>query len=328
MAAFGLKKLNEKPLTGLKSIIRIANMENREFLISDIVFKIGPRINAAGRIESGRDAVELLISDDEHLAKVMSESINVCNETRKDLDRLTTQEALEMIDSNEVLRARKSTVLFKPDWHKGVIGIVASRLTDSYYRPTVILTESQGMATGSARSVDGFDLYKAVDACSDLLENFGGHMYAAGLTMKLENIEAFEKRFEAYVEDHILPHQLIPQIEIDAEIKLQNINQKFYDILKQFTPFGPGNMKPVFVTRRVMDFGTSKVVGKDRDHLKLELIEECSGSIIHGIGFGMGSHLPKIKNGEPFDICYTIEENVYNGNTSIQIMVRDIRFHS
>ncbi len=326
MAAIGLNKLNTNPSTGLKSIIRIANMENREFLISDIVFKIGPRINAAGRIESGRDAVELLISRDEPLAARMSESINVCNETRKDLDRLTTQEALEMINSSESLQKLKSTVLFKPEWHKGVIGIVASRLTEHYYRPTIIITESQGLATGSARSVDGFDLYKAIESCSDLLENFGGHMYAAGLTMKIENIPQFTQRFEQYVSDNILPEQLIPQIEIDAEIQLKIITPKFYRILKQFTPFGPGNMKPVFVTRRVMDYGTSKLVGKDRDHVKLEIIEECSGSIVQGIGFSMGKYIQKIKSGDPFDICYTIEENVYNGNVSIQIMVKDIRF--
>ena len=328
LAALGLKKLNTNPLTGLKSIIKVANMEGKEFLISDIVFKIGPRINAAGRIESGGDAVELLISENESLAQRMSTDINVCNETRKDLDRLITQEALDMIAGNETLRSRKSTVLYNPDWHKGVIGIVASRLTEAYYRPTVILTESQGKATGSARSVDEFDLYKAIDACSDLLENFGGHMYAAGLTMKIENIPAFMERFEQVVSETILPHQLIPQIEIDAEIMLRHITPKFYRILKQFTPFGPGNMKPVFVTRNVFDYGTSKLVGKERDHLKLELIEEHSGSIVQGIGFSMGGFINQIKSGQPFDVCYTIEENVFNGVTSLQMMVKDIRFQT
>ncbi|MGQ1945654.1 single-stranded-DNA-specific exonuclease RecJ [Geofilum sp. OHC36d9] len=326
LASYGLKRLNGNPGTGLKSIIKIANMENREFLISDIVFKIGPRINAAGRIESGREAVELLISSDEHLARRMSHNINQFNETRKDLDRLTTQEALDMIAADPRLQKRYSTVLYKPEWHKGVIGIVASRLTDNYYRPTIILTQSQGMATGSARSVDGFDVYKAIDACSDLLENFGGHMYAAGLTMKPENIPAFMERFEDYVRETILPEQLVPQIEVDAEISLKDIKPKFFDILKQFTPFGPGNMKPVFVTRRVQDYGTSKLVGKDRDHLKLEIIEEVSGAIKQGIAFGMGQYIDRIKAGEPFDVCYSIEENVFNGKTSIQIMVKDIRF--
>jgi single-stranded-DNA-specific exonuclease len=207
-----------------------------------------------------------------------------------------------------------------------VIGIVASRLTENYYRPTIILTQSQGMATGSARSVDGFDLYKAIDACSDLLENFGGHMYAAGLTMKTEHIPAFMERFEDYVRETILPEQLVPQIEVDAEISLKDIKPKFFDILKQFTPFGPGNMKPVFVTRRVRDYGTSKLVGKDRDHLKLEIIEEVSGAIKQGIAFGMGQYIDRIKAGEPFDVCYSIEENVFNGKTTIQIMVKDIRF--
>ncbi|ASB48886.1 single-stranded-DNA-specific exonuclease RecJ [Alkalitalea saponilacus] len=326
LAAFGLEKLNRDPRTGLKSIIQIANMEHREFLISDIVFKIGPRINAAGRIESGRDAVELLISEDKSLAEKMSQDINVCNETRKDLDRLTTQEALDLIDASEEMKAQKATVLFKPDWHKGVIGIVASRLTDSYYRPTVILTQSQGMATGSARSVDGFDLYKAIESCSDLLVNFGGHMYAAGLTMQIEKIPEFTRRFNKYVEENILPEQLIPQIEIDADIMLRDITPKFFRILKQFTPYGPGNMKPVFITRRVVDYGTSKLVGKDRDHVKLELIEEGSATIMQGIGFGMGKYIKQIKSGDYFDICYTIEENVFNGNTSIQLMIKDMRF--
>ncbi len=327
LSALGLKKLNSNPGTGLKSIIQVANMEGREFLISDIVFKIGPRINAAGRIESGRDAVELLISEDHSLAQRMSSDINICNETRKDLDRLITQEAMDMIAGDEKLLNSNSTVLYNANWHKGVIGIVASRLIETYYRPTVILTESQGKATGSARSVDGFDLYKAIEACSDLLDSFGGHMYAAGLTMKIENIPMFIDRFEKVVSESILPHQMIPQIEIDAEIMLRQITPKFYSILKQFTPHGPGNMKPVFVTRNVFDYGTSKLVGKDRDHLKLELIEEHSGSIVQGIGFSMGGFMERVKGGEPFDVCYTIEENVYNGTTSLQIMVKDIRFN-
>jgi single-stranded-DNA-specific exonuclease len=242
------------------------------------------------------------------------------------LDRLTTQEALEMLNSNPSERDKKSTVLFKPDWHKGVIGIVASRLMDHYYRPTVILTESQGVATGSARSVQGFDLYSAIESCSDLLINFGGHMYAAGLTMSIEHVEQFKQRFEDWVRAHILPEHLVPQIEIDAEISLKNINAKFFRILKQFMPFGPGNMKPLFVTRRVIDYGTSKVVGKNRDHLKLEIIDEHSSSIIQGVGFSMGEHIDKIKSGDPFDVVYSIEENVFNGKTSIQIMVKDLRF--
>ncbi len=326
MAYFGLNKLSKNPLTGLKGIMRIANIENREILISDIIYKIGPRINAAGRIESGRDAVELLISKDEDLANILSQNIDVCNETRRDLDRLTTQEALDIIESSEELKNRKSTVLYKSDWHKGVIGIVASRIIDNYYRPTVILTQNNGIVTGSARSVDGFDLYKAVESCSNLLDTFGGHMYAAGLTMKVENIPEFTKRFEEYVSNNILPDQLIPQIEIDAEISLKDISRKFYRILKQFTPFGPGNPKPVFMSRRVIDYGTSKLVGKEREHIKFELIEEASATIMHGIGFSMAKYFKQIKTGNYFDICYTIEENLYNGKSSIQLMIKDIRF--
>lgn len=326
MAYYGLEKLNSNPGTGLKSIIKIAGMEGREITISDIVFKIGPRINAAGRIDAGSDAVDLLVSRDAVQACQMSEDINVSNETRKDLDRSITLEAHEMISSSPELLSRKSTVLYNPEWHKGVIGIVASRLTESFYRPTVILTQSQGLATGSARSVEGFDLYKAIDSCSDLLENFGGHMYAAGLTMKVENIPVFMERFDKYVEEHILPEQLIPQIEIDSLLHLKAINPKFYRILKQFRPFGPGNMRPIFASERVFDYGTSKNVGKDRDHLKVELIEEHSAAIKQGIAFSMGHALEKIKSNNPFDICYSVEENFYNGITTLQVMIKDIKF--
>ena len=326
LAYLGMQKLNANPGTGLKSIIKVSNMEGRRLSISDIVFKIGPRINAAGRIESGKEAVALLVSEDDSLASNMSLSINECNETRKDLDRNITQEALAQIASDEHLQDRKSTVLYNPDWHKGVIGIVASRLTESYYRPTVILTKSKGLATGSARSVDGFDLYAAIDACSDLLENFGGHMYAAGLTLKPENIKAFSHRFEKVVSETILDHQLIPQIEIDAEIRLGDINARFYEKLKRFSPFGPGNLKPVFVTRRVIDYGTSKVVGKNKEHLKLELIDDQSPNTITGIAFSMGHHFDKVKERKPFDICYTIEENYFQGRTSLQLMVVDLKF--
>ncbi len=326
LAYFGLQKLNANPGVGLKHIIKVSGMQGRELTISDIVFKIGPRINAAGRIDSGKDAVDLLITRDEVMANTMSIDIDKCNDTRKGFDRDITQQALELIANNKDLLSRKSTVLFEPEWHKGVIGIVASRLTEFYYRPTVILTESKGFATGSARSVEGFDLYKAIDACSDLLENFGGHMYAAGLTMKIENIPAFMERFEAFVEENITAEQMIPQIDVDEMIGLRDINDKFYRILKQFRPFGPGNLKPVFVTKRVFDYGTSKKVGKDQDHLKVELIEEKSGSIKQGIGFSMGDKLEQLQTGNPFDICYTIEENVYNGRSSLQMMLKDMKF--
>ncbi len=326
LAYYGLQKLNTNPCVGLKHIIKVAGMQGREITISDIVFKIGPRINAAGRIDSGGDAVNLLIAENEELANSMSIDIDKCNDTRKGLDREITQQALDHIASDSQMQEKKSTVLYQPQWHKGVIGIVASRLTEYYYRPTVILTESKGFATGSARSVEGFDLYKAIDSCSDLLENFGGHMYAAGLTLKIENVDTFKQRFEEYVEANITAEQLIPQIEVDEEIGLRDINDKFYRILKQFRPFGPGNLKPVFVTKRVFDYGTSKKVGKDQDHLKVELIEEKSGSIKQGIGFSMGDDLEKLQTGNPFDICYTIEENVYNGRCSIQMMLKDMKF--
>ncbi|WP_430814341.1 single-stranded-DNA-specific exonuclease RecJ [Carboxylicivirga sp. RSCT41] len=326
LAYYGLEKLNSNPGIGLSSIIKIAGMEGREITISDIVFKIGPRINAAGRIDAGSDAVDLLVSRDSGNAGLMSKDIDECNETRKDLDRSITIEAHDLIATNPELLSKKSTVLYNKDWHKGVIGIVASRLTESFYRPTVILTESKGLATGSARSVDGFDLYKAIESCSDLLENFGGHMYAAGLTLQIENIPEFQRRFEQYVEENITPDQLIPQIEIDSKLHLKDINPKFYRILKQFRPFGPGNMKPVFSSERVFDYGTSKCVGKDRDHLKLEIIEEHSAAIKQGIAFSMGHVIDNIKSNDPFDICYTVEENVYNGITTLQVMVKDIKF--
>jgi single-stranded-DNA-specific exonuclease len=326
LAYYGLQKLNANPGIGLKHIIKVAGMQGRELTISDIVFKIGPRINAAGRIDSGRDTVELLIAKNEEIASSMSIEMDKCNDTRKGFDRDITQQALDLIAGNEELKSKKSTVLYEPEWHKGVIGIVASRLTETYYRPTVILTESKGFATGSARSVEGFDLYKAIDSCSDLLENFGGHMYAAGLTMRIENIPEFKRRFETYVEENITAEQLIPQIDVDEEIGLKDINDKFFRILKQFRPFGPGNLKPVFVTKRVFDYGTSKRVGKDQDHLKVELIEEKSGSIKQGIAFSMGEKLDKLQTGEPFDICYTIEENIYNGRSTLQMMLKDIKF--
>ena len=329
LAYYGLKKLNERPVTGLKSIINVAGLDEKEKInISDIVFKIGPRINAAGRIESGRDAVELLISKEDDIAKRKSAEINVRNETRKDLDRNITIEAYNLIVNDDAQLRKKTTVLYNPDWHKGVIGIVASRLIETFYRPTIILTESRGFATGSARSVDGFDLYSAIDACSDLLENFGGHMYAAGLTMKIENVPEFMERFEKVVSETILPEQLIPQIDIDSELHLKDITPKFYRILKQFRPFGPGNMNPVFVTRNVFDYGTSKQVGRDQEHLKVELIEEHSAAIKQGIGFSMGDMLEKIKNNGPFDVCYSIDENTFNGVTNIQLMLKDIRFPS
>ncbi len=326
LAYYGLRQLNDSPSLGLKAIIKVAGLEGKPITISDIVFKIGPRINAAGRIDSGADAVRLLLSNEVESAKLMSSDIDESNEKRKDLDRTITHQALDMLRSDSRLHERKSTVLFNPGWTKGVIGIVASRLTEVYYRPTVILTESKGLATGSARSVEGFDLYRAIEACADLLETFGGHTYAAGLSMKIENVERFRERFEQYVADNIRPEQMQPQIDIDAVLHLSSITPKFFGILSQFEPFGPGNMKPVFVTERVFDVGTSKTVGRDRSHLKLEVIEDRNRDIKEGVGFGLGEHIDAIRQGRPFGICYTIEENEFRGQKNLQLMVRDIHF--
>lgn len=326
LAHFGLKKLNESPTMGLRSVIKTSGIETKEINIDDIVFKIGPRINAAGRIESGSKAVELLISTDESLASSMSDRINEFNNTRKNIDTTITLEAMKLLANDPLIKQKRSTVLFNPKWHKGVIGIVASRLIESYYRPTIVLTESNGFATGSARSIDGFDLYQAVDACSDLLENFGGHMFAAGLTMKLENVEKFRKRFEEVVANQIAEDQLIPHIEIDAQLCLHDITPKFFRILKQFQPFGPENMSPVFLTKNVVDNGCGRQVGTSGGHLKLELIQEAEPfHSYQAIGFQLGQHWDYIKAGNPFDICYSIEENEFRGHTCLQMRIKDIK---
>jgi len=326
MAYFGLKQLNANPRLGLRSIIKTAGIENKEITIEDIVFRIGPRINAAGRIESGSKAVELLIASDDKLAHDISDKINTFNNTRKNIDRNITREAMQMISSNPRRRNASSTVLFNPDWHKGVIGIVASRLIETYYRPTVILTESNGFVTGSARSVNGFDLYNAIEACSDLLENFGGHMYAAGLTLRSENLEEFTERFEQVVRKTITPEQMIPVVDIDGEMDFPLIDNRMIRILNQFRPFGPENMAPVFVTRRVRDVGTGRIVGNTGEHLKLNLVQEGHNHPPLGaIAFHLAHHFDKIRNGQPFDVCYTIEENEFRGITSIQLMVKDIK---
>ena len=324
---FGLQRLNETSRTGLKTIIQLSGIQDKVITVDDIVFKIGPRINAAGRIESGKSAVNLLIAGNEQEARIIGEKVNNYNSTRRNIDSSITQEALEMINRNPELQKKKTTVLFNPDWHKGVIGIVASRLIDTYYRPTVVLTESNGFATGSARSVYGFDLYKAIESCSDLLENFGGHKYAAGLTLKLENLPKFQKRFESVVEEMIDPGQMIPVVEIDTEIKLNDITPEFYRCLKKFEPFGPDNMAPVFLTENVVDNGTGKPVGTNGDHLKLNLIqEEDPYKIYPAIAFQQGNRYPKTINGVAFDICYTIAENEFMGKVNLQLNVRDIKF--
>ena len=272
-AHFGLKQLSTSPSRGLKAIIDSSGLMGKDITVEDIVFKIGPRINAAGRIESGRCSVDLLLSGGESEARSRCDVINAYNTQRRNIDNMITREALAYLEARPEMINRKSTVLCNPKWHKGVVGIVASRLIDTYYRPTIILTESNGLITGSARSVPGFDLYKAVESCSDLLENFGGHMYAAGLTMKKENLPLFTQRFEEYVAGIIEPHQLIPVVEIDTMLELTDITPKFYRIIKQFQPFGPGNMAPVFMTENVVDNGQSRPVGANNEHLKLTLIQ-------------------------------------------------------
>jgi single-stranded-DNA-specific exonuclease len=326
LAYYGLKKLNSNPSIGLKTLIDISGIGDTEITVNDIVFKIGPRLNAAGRIEHGKKSVELLVSTDQIEATKKCDEINSFNEIRKSLDRDITQEALDMINNNEKLFSRKSTVLYNRDWHKGVVGIVASRLTDWYYRPTVILTESNGMATGSARSVKDFDLYEAIDYCSDLLESYGGHMYAAGLTLKLENVKRFTDRFEEFVLKNITQKQQIQTIDVDAKLQLADITPKFVRVLKQFEPYGPHNMTPVFVTEDVLDSGTSRKVGQNEDHIKLELVEPNSSSIkFPGIAFSQADKFPLIESGLPFDVCYSIIENEFRGRTTIQMLIRDIK---
>lgn len=326
LAYFGLQQLNGNPSDGLKATIEVSNLTGKEITISDIVFKIGPRINAAGRMESGRKSVDLLISGSKEIAAEVIIEVNNFNDARKDLDRGITQEALDMIERDVAGKDKKSTVLYRADWHKGVIGIVASRLIETYYRPTVIMTESNGFATGSARTVEGYDLYQAVEACSDLLENFGGHTYAAGLTMKIENVPEFTRRFEEHVARTLSAEQMIPQIEVDSVIKLSDITPKFYRILKQFAPFGPDNMSPVFVTHNVIDWGTGKMVGKNEEHLKLDLMQgDNSNLVIPAIAFNQSEHYEIIHQRIPFHVCYTLIENEFRGKVNLQLMVRDIK---
>ena len=326
LACFGLEKLNNTPGIGLKTIIKLSGIEHQNITIDDIVFRIGPRINAAGRMESGKSAVDLLCAQDEGFAYEMGSLINSCNNDRRSVDRNITNEALQLVASDPELLKQKATVLFNPGWHKGVVGIVASRLIETYYRPTVILTESNGLATGSARSVPGFDLYQAVESCSDLLENFGGHMYAAGLSMKVENVPIFKKRFEEIVSKTIDPLMLVPQIDIDAKINFSDITDKFVRVIKQFQPFGPGNMSPVFVSENVFDTGEGRLVGSDREHIKLSLIQESSPKVFQAIAFQMGEHFENISKGIPFNISYSVNENVYRGNTYLQLRVKDIHY--
>jgi single-stranded-DNA-specific exonuclease len=325
MAYFGLKRLNESPRTGLKEIIRESEV-TKALTIEDVVFKIGPRINAAGRMETGSKAVDLLVSSDTKLAIEISKEINNFNLERRSVDRIITTEAMRMIAEDQRTVNSRTTVLYNPKWKKGVIGIVASRLIETYYRPTVILTESNGFATGSARSVQGYDLYQAIEACSDLLESFGGHMYAAGLTLKKENIRPFMDRFEQYVNSTITEEQLVPRIFIDTELSFSEINEGFFKTMSQFQPFGPENMSPVFLSRNVFDTGSGRMVGSNGEHLKLDLCQESTGQkSFSAIAFSQANHFEYIKGGNPFDICYSLEMNEFRGNRNLQLNIRDIK---
>ncbi len=320
---FGLIKLNTNPCCGLQALVDLSTNKTKTFTVNDIVFQIGPRINASGRIDHAKDAVKLLISKSLQEAKDFSINIDDQNNVRKDFDLRITEEALSIIDDNDSLKTRKSTVLYKSDWHKGVIGIVASRLTEKYYRPTIILTETNGHIAGSCRSVIGFDLYEALSECSDLLDQFGGHKYAAGLTMQIENIKLFQDRFEQVVTRLIKPEMLTQEILIDTKLHLQDIDAKFHRILSQFEPFGPQNESPIFLSQKVTLIGSAYLVGSN--HLKMTVKQEHSPSF-DCIGFGLSEHIETINSGKPFDMCYSIEENVWRGKKNLQLNLKGIRY--
>ena len=324
LAYHGLRQLNHNPSIGLKAIIEVCGLNDKEIKINDIIFKIGPRINASGRIQTGKEAVDLLTEKDYAKALTLSNQINEYNEARKDLDKSMTEEANQIVDSLEGLADKRSIVLYNEEWHRGVIGIVASRLTELFYRPSVVLTKTGDIATGSARSVADFDVYKAIESCRELLDNFGGHPYAAGLSLKAENVEEFARRFEEYVAENIHPTQTDAIIHIDEEIAFKDISMRLYNDLKRFEPFGPDNQKPIFCTRHVFDFGTSKVVGRNQEHIKLELVDNSSSHVMNGIAFGQSSQARYIKSKQAFDICYTIEENSHKRG-EIQLQIESIK---
>jgi len=324
LAALGMEKINNNPSRGIAAILETAKYKG-SLSVSNVVFVIGPRINAAGRMASGNRAVELLISDEAEASALLSATINEHNNNRRELDKAITTQALEMIASNTEMQLAKTSVVFHESWHKGVVGIVASRLTESYYRPTIVLTESNGMATGSARSVKGFDIYDAIDACSDLLDQFGGHAFAAGLSLPVENLDRFAQKFEEVVASTITEEQLTPEIEIDLELDLADITDRFYRVLKQMAPFGPGNMNPVFVSHHCINAGNTRVVGGD--HLKLHVCQTANpGITMDGIAFRMSHHYADIADGKPFSLVYSIEENEWKGRVNLQLSVKDVRF--
>ncbi|MDR2058401.1 MAG: single-stranded-DNA-specific exonuclease RecJ [Dysgonamonadaceae bacterium] len=325
MTYFGLKQLSHNPGKGLKGIIDICGLSGKEISISDIVFKIGPRINASGRMMNGKEAVDLLLEKDFVTAKGKSENIDQYNDDRRELDKKTTDEAYVLIEENPELIEGKIIVIYNREWHKGVIGIVASRITEKYYKPAIVLTESNGFISGSARSITGFDIYKAIESCKDILENFGGHTFAAGVTLLEENIALFKSRLEEYADKHMIESQMIQTLDIDLILKFGEIDATLVNDMKKMHPFGPDNAKPVFCSLNVKDAGTSKLVGKELEHIKLELIDDSCDTVMQAIAFGMHRYNDYIKSGKPFDICYTIEENNYNNTTNIQLMIKDIR---
>ncbi len=324
LAFHGLKQLNQNPSVGLQAIIDICGLTGREISMGDIIFKIGPRINASGRMENGKESVDLLVERD--LAAALSEAkhIDKYNDKRKDVDRQMTDEANQIVERLESQKHQNSIVLYDEHWKKGVIGIVASRLTEIYYRPTIVITREGDLATGSARTAAGFDLYAAIESCSDLLINFGGHTYAAGLTLRWENVKDFRDRFQKYVDEHIEPHQTEATLDIDAIIDFKDITKKFHSDLRRFAPFGPENVKPLFCTKEVFDFGTSKVVGREQEHIKLELVDSKSNNVMNGIAFGQSRSARYIKSKRSFDIVYTIEDNVFKRG-AVQLQIEGIR---
>ena len=324
LAYHGLRQLSQNPSVGMKAVIDMCGMSGRDITMSDIIFKIGPRINASGRMQNGKASVSLLVERNYQKALEQAQQINQYNEERKELDKKMTEEAQELVKNSPDMENKSSIVIYNEDWHKGVIGIVASRLTETFYRPAVVLTRSDDLVTGSARSVSGFDVYKAIQSCADLMVNFGGHTYAAGLSLKVEDVAEFKQRFETYVAENIESETVTPNIDVDAMISFSEINRKFYSDLKRMRPFGPENEKPKFCTKQVYDFGTSKVVGHNQEHIKLELVDNTSNQVMNGIAFGQSSEARYIKTKHSFDIVFTIEENSYRKG-ELQLIIEDIR---
>ena len=324
LAHYGIKQINQAPFAGISAVINVAGIEAKKLTINELVYKLGPRINACGRMKSGRAAVELLLTDDATFARQQAEEVNQHNEERRDCDTETTKEALAMLEEDTTFAQRRSTVVYAPHWHKGVVGIVASRLTETYYRPTIVLTAGEdGIISGSARSVGGFDIYAAIDSCLDLLTNFGGHKYAAGLSMHIDNLPAFCERFEHYVATHIREDQLQPTLLVEAELELADITPAFYNVIRYLEPFGPGNPRPLFATRNLINHRDTRVVGKTGEHLRLDVTDRAYA--ITGIAFGRADMAQHIQNGNAVDICYELDENTFNNRTSIQMMAQDIK---